>query len=296
MTLSTGPTLYRGSATPTTGRTGDLWVNTTDSPPVLNICLDNTPTWVELGSMKPTTVTQYTTGSGNHSIAAGTWVRVTLVGGGGGGGGKGGNAPVYAGGGGGGQTITKFYRVDDTSVPYSVGAGGAGGSTSGSNGGTGGSTRFGPLVAEGGGGGAGKNVTSNASAGGYGGGLVIYGSGIDTSIGSYTVNCPIVFGSGEVNIPGGCGGTGYSNSEHSRYAGWPDRFAGPIYTASSVSLPGSGGCSVYGLGGVAVLNQNGAGGSGYGAGGAGAGSSTNTDYTGGAGSGGLIIVEEYGVW
>ena len=295
--ISSGPTCYRGDSAPATGRVGDIWIDTSSSTPLLKLCISATPTWAEVGGMKPSTRTTLTTpGSSSYAIADGTWVRVILVGAGGGGGGKGGNASVYAGGGSAGATVEHFYKTSGTSISYTIGAKGTGGSTSGSDGSAGGDTRWDRFEAPGGRGGDGyTGIGSNYGV--HGGGAEIYTNQIDTSIGTYYADIPITMQGPGIVTCGGAGGKGGDSSLGAgHYAGhpWWTQVTGSKGSASGQG--GGGGDSLYGTGGATSVNQTGANASGYGAGGGGAGSTTTTDYVGGDGTDGMIIVEEYGVW
>jgi hypothetical protein len=69
-------------------------------------------------------------------------------------------------------------------------------------------------------------------------------------------------------------------------------------TTGGSLISGKGASSRFGGAGNSVANSNGQAGQGHGAGGSGAscsvnGSTTSTGYTGGSGSGGIIIIEEY---
>lgn len=45
---SVGPTLYRGTVAPATGREGDIWMDLSTSPATPKTSTDDTPTWVDL--------------------------------------------------------------------------------------------------------------------------------------------------------------------------------------------------------------------------------------------------------
>ncbi len=297
---SVGPTVYRGDSAPTTGRLGDLWVNTASGFPIVSICTSISPlTWTPLGgSMKPLSTTSYTTGSGNYSCAVGDWLRVTLVGGGGGGGGvQSGTTDRFANGGSGAETCIFWLRAPLDTLPYSVGGGGGGGSTSGGSGAAGGQSYFFGTAVEGGRGGGGDATTAPP----YGGGYQIFIAGYASNSGGDTTIFAPYWNFGGERTPGGSGGGRAGTTQPAKYAGFPD-YAEPTvtagtYDAGGATSGGAGGCSVFGRGG-ASRSTDGAGnvGTGYGAGGGGARQVGGTAYAGGAGTGGLIIVDNYGNW
>ena len=188
-----------------------------------------------------------------------TKVKVTVVSAGGGGGGA-----EYvtaanggAGGGGGGSAIEIIDVTGTSSETITIGAGGAGGR--GTNDGVDGSaSSFGAFCsATGGGGGVAGAGHTVWSAGGAGG----------------------VASGGDANIDGGKGGDGIGLSD---YLG---------------VQAGDGGGSILGEGGKqppsAVGSRDGDDGSGYGSGGSGAATQGTTPMTGGDGTDGIVIVEEY---
>jgi hypothetical protein len=196
---------------------------------------------------------QVFTASGTYTKPAGiTKVRVRGVGGGGGGGGVRASVAATGSGGGGGGHFEEIIDVSALStVTVTIGAGGSG--VSESAGTAGGTTSFGAFASgNGGGGGALENGGGGAGGSATGGNINITGQ--DGSIGA-----------GEVNTPGGLGGS-----------------------------------SMLGLGG-GMRSEDGTGtgksGTGHGAGGGGgataAGGGGTAASTGGAGSGGIVIVEEY---
>ena len=186
------------------------------------------------------------------------------VGGGGGGGGTAGSGSTYgsAGGGGGGGYFYKTITTPAATYTYTVGAGGAGGTSGNNNGSSGGTTSFGSLSVTGGAGGGGSAATTPGSATLATGGAAVGGSS----------------SSGDINISGTTGATGI------------------IYSSNFVAT-GEGGYSPYGTGGPTITlsstNVTNSAGSGFGGGGGGAGTYTSTNEAGGAGTGGLIIVDQY---
>tara|TARA_R100000654_G_scaffold9025_2_gene20947 strand:+ start:9516 stop:11081 length:1566 start_codon:yes stop_codon:yes gene_type:complete len=222
---------------------------------------------------------QVFTSNGTYTRPTGiTKVKVTVIGGGGGGGGsrsQSGNGETIAvagGGGGGGATAIKIIDVSSiSSTAVTVGPVGSAGPSSGGNGGTGGTSKFGgdsdshQVTAAGGapGGGESKNNTGIANKAGGSGGSTTSGAtlsivGSDGSPGVVTTNSGIS-GQGGASFMGG-GGAGSSivstNSSSSGLAG--NNFGGG----------GSGGIS---------KAEDGA----------------THNAAGGAGSAGVVIVEEF---
>lgn len=205
------------------------------------------------------------TSSGTYTKSSGaTKALVYVVGGGGGGGGvdgQGASTGRAAGGGGAGGTAIKLITSglgDTETVTVGSGASGGSGATAG---GTGGTSSFGSHCSAtgGGGGGAGTAIAwSNAT-------MVIGGVG---GIGS----------SGDVDIRGGSGAYGIS--------------AG---SSASENSSGEGGNSFFGGGAQSIGGDN-DGRDAQGIGGGGSGATVNnitTNYTGGAGSDGIVVVYEY---
>jgi hypothetical protein len=209
--------------------------------------------------------TTYTTGSGNHTTdAKASLVRLYLVGGGGGGGGTTTTttAAAAAGGGGAGAYVEKAFVVSpSTAYAYAVGAGGTAGPATGAAGGTGGNTTFGPVggttvTAAGGVGGTGQTAgtTAAAAAGGAGGTAT----------------------NADVGVTGSAGFTG---NRQSGTVGWSGDGAD--------STMGGGGAGKYTAGAGATATGFGAGGSG------GLVLNASAAVAGGAGSAGVVIVDEY---
>lgn len=201
--------------------------------------------------------TSFTTAAGTNTA------RLRMVGGGGGGGGCSSvaSAASAAGGGGAGGYCEKVVGVaPNTAYTYAIGAAGVGNSgAAGSNGGdttfTVGATTY---TAKGGTGAVLATATAavNAYAGGAGG---------------------VVGTNGDVNAPGQAGAGGVQ-----------------FLVATPVVASGAGGSGPYGEGGVGITAVGaGVAGTGNGSGGGGAATGASTVRTGGSGTAGLIVVEEY---
>ena len=200
---------------------------------------------------------------------SGTWTRPTgckrarvrVVGGGGGGGGSTAAASQAAasGGGGSGGYGEGVYDVTATaSVAVTVGAGGAAGVAANGAGGNGGTTSFGVLLSVNG------------------------GIGAPAGTGAGTALQPGFSGNGAT---AGTGGTLVN-------AGGALGVSGLRVSAGS-AFGGAGGNSIFGGGGAPGASGNGSAGSAPGAGGGGALSVSATGFSGGAGAGGIVIVEEF---
>jgi hypothetical protein len=208
--------------------------------------------------------TTYTSGSGNHTTdAKAALVRLYLVGGGGGGGGTTTttSAAAAGGGGGAGAYIEKAFVVSpSTAYAYAVGAAGTAGAATGATGGTGGNSTFTvagvTVTAAGGVGGTGQTAgtTAAAAAGGNGGAPT----------------------NADVGVTGSAGFTG---NRQSGTVGWSGDGAD--------STMGGGGAGKYTAGAGATATGFGAGGSG------GLVLNASAAVAGGAGSAGLIIIDEY---
>jgi hypothetical protein len=205
-----------------------------------------------------TTGTTYTSGAGV------TKVKIRMVGGGGGGGGVTAAASsVGAGGGGGsgGYLEAVLTVTPSTGYTIAIGAAGTAGANTGAQGGAGGNTTItiggSTYTAFGGGGGAGQatGTTVAASAGG--------------TAAIVSTNGNILNSGGDAGSPG-------------------------IRISGTSGLSGAGGTSKLG-GGGSSLSAAGAGSNatGYGGGGGGGLSTANTARAGGAGTAGVIIIEEY---
>ena len=211
----------------------------------------------------PASITLLTSGAGaTYTVPAGIYrLRVRVQGPGGGGGGCAGTtAGVSAGGGSGGYAEKVISTTPGATFTYTIGVGGAGGAA-GNNAGSNGSTA---TVWDSGG----TPVTGNV---GVGGGSMATG----TSLNAATPGAGGTATGGTLNITGMSGGTGV------RYSG-------------SVFVAGAGADSLLGAGGVIGLNGTGGAATVYGAGGGGTFSSSGVaSQAGGAGSDGVIIVEEF---
>jgi hypothetical protein len=204
-----------------------------------------------------TTGTTFTTGADSESI------RIRLVGGGGGGGGctSVASAAAAGGGGGSGAYAEKVFDVlPNTGYAYAIGAAGTG--VSGAAGNNGGSSTFavgGTTVTAPGGGGAPvatAATTLTARAGGA-------GAAVATS--------------GDVNSTGS-----------------PGIYGVTLIVATPIVASGKGADSQFGSGGLGLVAVgNGNPGTGFGAGGGGSATGASTVRTGGSGTAGCILVEEY---
>lgn len=209
----------------------------------------------------------------NVFTANGTWTKPTglkyiiveVIGGGGGGGGVEGDTGDTAnsgGGGGGGYTLKKILASSlGSTETVTVGAGGAGGT--GNSGGTaGGTSSFGSHC----------SATGGSQGGGNGPSPLVPRRGLEC-------------GAGGVGTGGDVNGTGQTG---------PNGFN--LATAGYGQVSGGGGGSMYGGGGAqkVSVNQNGNDGIGYGGGGSGCATYDSVaNYTGGAGTDGVVVVYEY---
>lgn len=204
-----------------------------------------------------TTGTSHTTGPETAKIV------VRMVGGGGGGGGctSVASAAAAAGGGGAGAYAEKTFDVaPNTAYAYAIGAAGAGSSGAAGGNGTASSFTVGAttVTAPGGTGGpqAVAAVTLTARAGGAGGAIAT---------------------NGDVNGGGAPGGYGVV-----------------LIVATPIVASGEGGSGPYGSGGLGLVAVgNGTNGVGFGAGGGGSATGASAVRTGGNGTGGVIVVDEY---
>lgn len=204
-----------------------------------------------------TTGTTFTTGPNTNKI------KIKLVGAGGGGSGCTSVASAACGGGGGGAAsyAEKVFAVTpNTAYTYAIGAAGTG--ASGAAGNNGGDTTF---------------TVGATTVTGKGGGGAPIGTAATTLVAR----------------AGGAGGTVALNGDLNS-VGQPGEFGIVLITATPIVASGNGGDSPMGGGGlglVAVGNGNNAGG--FGAGGGGSATGASTVRTGGNGTAGAIIVEEY---
>jgi hypothetical protein len=186
-----------------------------------------------------------------------TSIMVEVIGGGGGGGGSAGGAGFGLGGGGGSGGYARLWIASAASTyTYTVGAGGAGGAAGVNTGTSGGTTTFSAssLQATGGTGGVGGNAGTSAAGG---------------------------------NTAPGAGGVGSNGNINA--GGEQGTFA---LLALALIVPGQGGSSIYGGGGLTLVIGNGGNAQNYGSGGGG-GASQASNQSGGNGSGGLIVVWEF---
>lgn len=213
----------------------------------------------------PASVSLLTSGTGaTYTVPAGVYrLKVRVVGGGGGGGGgdQAGGASGAGGGGASGGYAEKFgiSTTPGSTFTYTIGAAGAAGAAGNNAGGTGGNTTWdsggSPVVGNGGTGGGSYAASGSNSA-------AVGGSG-----GSAT--------GGDVNLAG-------QNGDQS------------VQFTLNHFLAGRGGSNPIGKGGEYLSSGAGAPGFGYGAGGSGGSCFGGTsDTVGGAGTAGVIIVEEF---
>ena len=204
-----------------------------------------------------TSGTSFVTGVDTETIR----IRVQGAGGGGGGCTSVASAAAGAGGGGAGAYAEKVLDVlANTAYTYAIGAAGTG--VSGAAGNNGGSTTF--TV-------GGTTVTAPGGTGG--------------PIGTAATTL--------VARAGGAGATVATNGDVNQ-AGPPGEYGVVLITATPILASGAGGDSVMGAGGlgiVAVGNGNNA--TGFGGGGSGSATGASAVRTGGNGTGGAILVEEY---
>lgn len=223
----------------------------------------NTTTLVKLVTRPQfSTVNQVFTSSGTYTPTSGmVYCSVECLGGGGAGGG----APATGagqfsggGGGGGGEYARGIFSASTIGASQTVTIGAAGTGVSGSAGNNGGNTSLGALI------------SANGGTGGTAGAA-----------------------GAQVNAPGGLGGTGGTGGDF--------RTAGQVgygcigYFTGSLALAGQGASSQYGAGGQAVQgSSNGNAGLGHGSGGGGAFQlASSAATTGGNGTTGEIVIQEY---
>ena len=201
---------------------------------------------------------QVFTSSGTFTIPTGvTAVKVTVVGGGGGGASV--STGTYGGGGGGGGVAVKNITglTPGGTVSVTVGGGGAASAA-------GGTSSFGAYC--------------SATGGAAGGTIGVFAVGAAGGVGS----------GGDLNITGGLGNAVTAGGNH---GGAPGGDAYSITDLTTVLyVRGTGMFGGKGGVGAAVANSNGGAATGYGCGGGGAWRASGS-WAGGAGSGGLVIVE-----
>ena len=258
------------AARPAAGTSGRMYFETD----TLQTFWDNGSAWVSVtGGLLA--VQKFTSG-GTYTPTAGTvYAVVEAIGAGGGGGGAISSSTNYtsAGSGGGGGGYGVYLYANPAAQTVTVPSGGSGGSGAG-NGGSPSATTFGALL------------SVNGGGGGTGG----------------------TDGFGPVNVAGGAGGTGAgSYSITGSYGGQAlSNYGGIISPDVRYGLVrgGHGGNSNYGFGGddawlvgsnASAFSVAGNNGSGYGGGGGGAAISYKlVTVSGGSGTGGIIIVHDYG--
>jgi hypothetical protein len=209
---------------------------------------------------------QVFTSSGTYTPTNGaTKLMVRVLGSGGAGGGSvatGSTQLSYGSGGGAGGYVEAFITSGITSQTVTIGAGGTG--ASGTTGGTGGTTSFGSLIVCAGGAGGNSSPTESSGSvigGGTGGSATVSGSNVVTI----------------VKLSGAAANSWQSTTYTQGLTGGPG-------AASQLAQGG------YGNG----ANGNGEVGQGYGSGGSGSVSGpSNGAFAGGAGSPGIIIIQEY---
>ena len=211
-----------------------------------------------VGTTVKTSGTTFTTGTNTTLIV----LRLQAGGGAGGGAGTGAGTSAAGGGGAGGGYAEKTFPVTpNTTYTYSLGAAGAAGAAGANDGGAGGNTTF-----------AAGGVTVTAFGGNGGKGM----AGSATIVSALGGASPAVSTNGDVNGGGEPGERSFTLS-------------------ATLAVSGKGGSSMFGTGGNGI-NVEGAGvaGTGYGAGGSGGMQDSNgTARAGGAGTAGLIVIDEY---
>lgn len=201
--------------------------------------------------------TTFATGVDTESI------RIRMVGGGGGGGGctSVASAAAAAGGGGSGAYAEKTFDVlPSTNYTYAIGTAGAG--ASGAAGGNGGNSTF--TV-------GGTTVTAPG------------GTGAPAAVAATTLTARA----------GGAGGVIATNGDLNS-TGSPGQSGNTLIVATPIVKSGKGADSQFGSGGIGLVAVgNGNPGTGFGAGGGGSATGASTVRTGGNGTAGAIVVEEY---
>lgn len=216
-------------------------------------------TLLKLTVLTTTTSATFTTGASTNSI------KIRGVGGGGGGAGctSVASAAACGGGGGAGGYLEKLVAVSpNTGYTYQCGAAGAG--------------------ASGAAGGNGSNSTFTVGATTY---TANGGGGAPVATATTTVNTPYL---------GGAGGAASTNGDLNG-AGQPGDPGVFSSVTGPVGFSGNGADSAFGGGGIGLKNAgaNGNNATGFGAGGGGASTAASAARTGGNGSQGMWIVEEY---
>lgn len=204
-----------------------------------------------------TSGTTFTTSASTTSI----FVRATGAGGGGGGCSSVAAAAAAAGGGGGGGYAEKTFAVTpNTAYTYAIGAAGTG--VSGAAGNNGGNTTF-----------AVGGVTVTAFGG---------------------TGAPLATATASLTAARGGAGAIVSTSGDVNSAGMPGENGVVLIVATPIVSSGNGGSSDFGGGGLGLVAVgNGSAAIGFGSGGGGAATGASAVRTGGNGTGGLIIVDEF---
>lgn len=201
--------------------------------------------------------TTFTTGVDTESI------RIRLVGGGGGGGGctSVGSAAAAAGGGGSGAYAEKTFDVlPSTNYTYAIGAAGTG--VSGAAGNNGGNTTF-----------------------------TVGGSTVTTPGGT---GAPVATAATTLTARAGGAGAAIATSGDLNSTGSPGQAGNTLIVATPIVKSGKGADSQFGSGGLGLVAVgNGNAGTGFGAGGGGSATGASAVRTGGNGTAGCVIVEEY---
>lgn len=210
-----------------------------------------------LGTSVLTAGTTFTTSASTNSI----FIRVQGGGGGGGGCSSLGAAAAAAGGGGGGGYAEKTFAVTpSTNYTYAIGAAGAG--VSNAAGANGGNSTFA------------VGATTVTAFGGTGGPVATAATTLTTRA-------------------GGAGGVVSTNGDLNS-AGMPGNYGVVLIVATPIVAAGCGGSSDFGGGGLGIVAVgNGNNGAGFGGGGGGSATGAAAVRTGGNGTAGVIIVDQY---
>ncbi len=235
--------------------TDALGWQTFDANGAAKVVASGSGVWV--GTQVKTSGTTLTTGPRTTTIFA----RLQAGGGGGGGCTSVASAAAGAGGGGAGGYAEKTFTVTpNTAYTYAIGGAGAG--NSGAAGGNGGDTTL--TV-------GGVTVTAK---GGTGGPQAVAANALKT-------------------FAGGAGGVVSTNGDVNG-AGEPGSYGVTLVVAGPVVAGGAGGSSDFGSGGVGIVAAGaGVAAAGFGAGGGGSATGASAARAGGAGTAGILIVDEY---
>jgi hypothetical protein len=211
-----------------------------------------------LSTTVKTSGTTFTTGPNTTLIA----LRLQAGGGGGGGAATGVGTSAGAGGGAaGGYAEKRFPVTPNTTYTYAIGAAGAGGAAGWNDGSAGGNTTFAA---------GGVTVTANGGLGGKG------ASGSLSIISFLGGASPAISTNGDVNGGGEAGGIG-------------------LVLSAALAVSGKGGSCLFGSGGNSInVEGDGTAGTGNGAGGSGGmQDNAGTARAGGAGTAGIVVINEY---